>query len=90
MGLATMPHLIKQITEPSYRRIFVCGSRLCQRARIGFGADVLGDLRDSVNSSGLVKVAYAVEQRKFDAGYIGKSGVALHLAHQFGRIDLRE
>lgn len=90
MGLATMPHLIKQVTEPADGRVFVCGSRLCQSARVGLGADVLGDLRDAVNSRFLVKVACTVEQRQFDAGNVGESGVALHLAHQVGRIDLRE
>ena len=89
-GLAVMARLIEQVAESAEGRVFIRRGRLGQLARDSLCANVPCDLRDTVYSGCLVKVAYAIEQRALDVGYVGESGVALHLAHNVGRIDLRE
>ena len=57
-------------------------------ARIRFATDVLGNLRDTVDTTGFVKVTRTVEQRQLDTRHLRKTFIALHLIESSWQVDV--
>lgn len=81
---------IKQESEATHRRIFVCRSDLCELGGIRFVADILRDLSDCIDTACLVKVPSTVEQRQLYTSYVSETFFALDPVQDVDSIDARK